>query len=248
MPATTPDAVLDRDHLLRWRAGWARMMAGFVPGLATLEEAVCRAAEAVGTPARVLDAGGGPGVFAERMATRWPGAAVTVLDIDPVLLALARHGVPGLVRTVDSDLSSPDWAAQAGDHDLIVAVMTLHYLPAPDVRAFYGAARRALRPGGLLVVADVMPDDGLASVMDALDPADGEAAAELAWAQWWSELEDVAAMRPLLAERRALFRNRTPAEYTASASWHIGAARTAGFTEAGTLWRCGRHAALAARA
>ena len=246
MPAITPDAVLDRDQLLRWRTGWAQIMSGFVPGLATLEEAVCRAAEAVATPARVLDAGGGPGVFAERMATRWPAAAVTVLDIDPVLLALARHGVPDLVRTVDSDLSSPGWAARAGDHDLIVAVMTLHYLPAPDVRAFYGAARRALRPGGLLVVADVMPDDGIASVMSALDPADGEVAAELAWAQWWNDLEQVAAMRPLLAERRALFRDRPPAEFTATASWHLGAARTAGFAEAGTLWRCGRHAALTA--
>lgn len=248
MPATTPDAVLDRDQLRRWRAGWAQMMAGFVPGLATLEDAVCRAAEAVGTPARVLDAGGGPGVFAERMATRWPGAAVTVLDIDPVLLALARHGVPDLVRAVDGDLSSPAWTAHVAGHDLIVAVMTLHYLPAAQVRAFYDDARRALRPGGLLVVADVMPDDGLASVMDALDPADGEAAAELAWAQWWGELDEVTAMRPLLAERRALFRDRAPAEFTASMSWHIGAARTAGFTEAGTLWRYGRHAALAATA
>jgi trans-aconitate methyltransferase len=195
----------------------------------------------------VLDLGGGPGVLAERMANRWPGAAVTLLDIDPVLLALARGAVPDLVRTLDGDLSSPAWTTRAGDdYDLITTVMTLHYLPAVQARAFYDDARRVLAPGGLLVVADLMPDDRVASVMDALDPAEGEAAAELAWAQWWDGIAATASLRPLLAERAAMFGARPPAEFTASASWHVAAARAAGFAEAGILWRCGRHAALAA--
>jgi hypothetical protein len=82
--------------------------------------------------------------------------------------------------------------------------------------------------------------------MNALDPGDGEAAAELAWAQWWSDVAQVAPLRPLLAERAAMVRDRPPAEFTAPASWHVTAARAAGFAEAGILWRCGRHAALAA--
>jgi hypothetical protein len=96
------------------------------------------------------------------------------------------------------------------------------------------------------VVADLMPDDRVASVMNALDPADGEAAAELAWAQWWSGVAETASLRPLLAERATIFGARPPAEFTVPASWHITAARAAGFAEAGILWRCGRHAALAA--
>ncbi len=246
--AGAPSAVLDLDQAARWRAAWAEVMGAFVPGLTTLEEAVCRAAEAVRgrAPDRVLDLGGGPGVLAERMARRWPGAAVTLADIDPVLLALARSAVPDLVRTVHGDLSSTAWTAHAGgNHDLITVVMTLHYLPAPQARALYDDARRALAPGGLLVVADLMPDDGAAALMHALDPGDGEAAAELAWAQWWSDVAEVPALRPLFAERAAVVRH-PPAEFTAPVPWHVAAARGAGFTEAGILWRCGRHAALAA--
>ena len=247
--ADAPATLLHRDQATRWRATWAQVMGGFVPGLATLEEIVCRAAETARgrPPGRVLDLGGGPGVLAERMANRWPGAAVTVLDVDPVLLALARSAVPDLVRTVGADLSSSAWPARTGrDYDLITVVMTLHYLPPAQARAVYDDARRSLAPGGLLVVADLMPDDGIASVMNALDPADGEAAAELAWAQWWSDVAEVAPLRPLLAERAAMLRDRPPAEFTAPASWHVTAARAAGFAEAGILWRCGRHAALAA--
>ncbi|TDC61191.1 class I SAM-dependent methyltransferase [Micromonospora sp. KC207] len=240
---------LDRDQVVRWRAAWAEVMGGLVPGLATLEETVCRAAETLRgrMPSRVLDLGGGPGVLAERMANRWPGAAVTVMDIDPVLLALTRGAVPDLVRSFDGDLSSPAWATRAGEgYDVVTAVMTLHYLAPPQARALYDDARRVLSPGGLLVVADLMPDDGVASVMNALDPADGAAAAELAWAQWWSDVAEAASLRPLFAERAAMFQARPPAGFTASASWHVTAARAAGFAEAGLLWRCGRHAALAA--
>jgi SAM-dependent methyltransferase len=247
--AGAPSTVLDRAQATRWRAMWAQVMGGFVPGLPALEETMCRAAEAVcgRAPGRVLDLGGGPGILAERMANRWPGATVTVLDLDPVLLALARSAVPDLVRTLDGDLSSSAWPARTGGgYDLITIVMTLHYLPPAQARALYDDARRALAPGGLLVVADLMPDDGIAALMSALDPADGEAAAELAWAHWWSDVAEVAALRPLLAERAAMFRDRPPAEFTAPASWHVTAARTAGFAEAGILWRCGRHAALAA--
>jgi hypothetical protein len=122
--------------------------------------------------------------------------------------------------------------------------MTLHYLPPARARALYGDARRALAPGGILIVADLMPDDGVTSLMSTLDPA--VAAAELAWAQWWSDISQVEALRPLIAERAALFGDRPPADFSAPVSWHVAAARAAGFAEAGIVWRCGRHAALAA--
>jgi hypothetical protein len=110
----------------------------------------------------------------------------------------------------------------------------------------YAHARRCLAPGGVLIVADLMPDDGLPSLMRALDPGAGEAAAELAWAQWWNEIAEADDLRTHVRARGEVLRDRAPAEFTASAAWHIAAAREAGFTEAGVIWRCGRHAALAA--
>ncbi|WP_433125290.1 class I SAM-dependent methyltransferase [Micromonospora sp. CA-240977] len=247
--ARAPGAVLDRTQAVRWREAWSQVMEGFVPQLASLEETLCRVAEAVRgrAPARVLDLGGGPGLLAERMARRWTDAAITLMDIDPVLLALARGALPGEVRALEGDLSTPRWVDRAGGgYHLVTVVMTLHYLPPARARAFYDDARRCLAPGGLLIVADLMPDEGLPSLMSALNPAPDEAAAELAWAQWWNDIGQLDELRPLLAQRAAIFENRLPAEFTAPGSWHAAAAREAGFDEAGILWRCGRHAALAA--
>jgi SAM-dependent methyltransferase len=224
----------------RWRARWDEVMTGFVPGLPSLEDVIAHAA---GEPRRILDLGGGPGLFAERMAARWPGAAITMIDIDPVLLALARDGVPSTVSVLDADLASE---LPAGGYDLATAVMTVHYLRPERIRALYRRCRQALAPGGLLVVADLMPDEGLPSVMSALDPAPGEAAAELAWAQWWGEAASAPELARLMAERAEVFRHRPPANFAGSVSWHVAAARAAGFREAGILWRDGRHAAMAA--
>lgn len=242
--------VTSRTELARRRAAWDEVMSGFVPALATCEETLCVAAEAATAgagPRRVLDLGGGPGLFAERLTRRWPTAAVTLLDLDPVLLGLARAALPAAVTVVEADLASDDWPTAAGTgYDLVTSVMTMHYLPPARVRAVYRAARTLLAPGGLLLVADLMPDDGLPGLMRALNPGPGEAAAGLAWAQWWAGITGAAELRPQVTARAALFGDRPPADFTAGPAWHVAAAREAGFTEAGAIWRAGRYAALAA--
>ena len=100
--------------------------------------------------------------------------------------------------------------------------------------------------GGLLIVADLMPEQRIPTIMDAVDPADGEAVAELAWAQWWSDIAQTRELEPLVEARRAIFAKNPPAQFTADTAWHLDATLAAGFAEAGVLWRCGRHAALAA--
>jgi 2-polyprenyl-3-methyl-5-hydroxy-6-metoxy-1,4-benzoquinol methylase len=252
MASTPSPAVpaLDRAAVDRWRRSWDEVMAGFLPGAASLEAALPAVAEAVfgGAPRRVLDVGGGPGVFAERMADRWPGAHVGMVDLDPVLLALARAGAGGRIHVHRGDLES-SWSgavAADGPYDLLTIVMTMHYLAPERALAVYRAARAVLRPGGLMVVADLMPETGLAEVMGRLQPAAGEAAAGLAWTRWWAELTGQEPLRRLLDERRATFADRVPAEFAPPVEWHRSAARQAGFREAGVVWRWGAHAALAA--
>ncbi|XVU25293.1 class I SAM-dependent methyltransferase [Actinoplanes sp. CA-054009] len=239
-----PSTALDSD---RWRATWDEVMTGFVPGLPGLEAAIAATVEAVrgGSPRRCLDLGGGPGVLAERMSARWPDCRVALVDLDPVLLSLARAAG---VAVIDADLDSGSWAGLAGGgYDLVTSVMTVHYLPPPAIRALYRRCRRVLAPGGLLIVADLMPDDGLPSVMRAMDPAPGDAAAEMAWVQWWNDLSEAAEFSDLMAARADVFRDRAPANFAGTVSWHLAAAREAGFAETGLIWRDGRHAALAAR-
>ena len=240
---------LGRERIAGWRADWDSMMARFVPAMTSCEQAIFNAAERVHAPAprRVLDLGGGPGVLADRMAIRWPHAGVALVDLDPVLLALAHAGVHDTVQVREGDLCTPAWAAHAGSgFDLVTVVMTMHYLQPEQARCVYRDAHRVMAPGGLLIVADLMPDECVPTVMDALEPATGEAAAELAWAQWWAEIAGTPELEAVVRARRAVFDQRPPAEFTADTSWHLGAARAAGFAEAGILWRSGRHAALVA--
>jgi len=222
-----------------------------MPGLDSFEVALFAAAEASrgGAPARVLDLGGGPGTLAERMLRRWPAAAVTLVDIDPVLLTLARAGAPDGVTVIEADLATSSWPAVvdcSAPFDVVTLVMTVHYLSAEQTAAVYRAARKKLTPGGLLVVADVMPDGDIPSIMTAMRPVADEAAAGLAWAQWWHEVAGVPAFEALLRERESSFGSRRAAELTSEMTWHLDAARAAGFAEAGVLWRCGGHAAFAA--
>ncbi len=250
-PSPAPPATLDRARIVEWRDRWDAVMARFVPGFAGFEASLFAAAEAVrrGAPARVLDLGGGPGVLAERMARRWPHAAVGLVDLDPVLLALAEAAVPDTVTVLEGDLSGPSWLAAArsgAPYDVVTVVMTMHYLHEGRAAALYRDARKVLAPGGLLVVADLMPDGGISSVMSAMPSIVDEAAAALAWADWWRDVTDARTFASLARRRAEVFAAREPAEFTPDAGWHLGAARAAGFTEAGILWRCGRHAAVAA--
>ena len=243
-------AGLDPGDVRLWRRSWDEVMGHFLPGWQGFEAAMAETVESVlgGPPAGVLDLGGGPGVLAERLVARWPDAVVGLLDLDPVLLRLAEAGAPDAVHVHPGDLSTSGWRSAVARYcpvDLVVVVMTMHYLPADAAWALYRDARAVLRPGGLLVVADLMPHDDLPSVMGALRP-DADEAAGLAWTRWWDEIAAEPALRSSLRRRRALFAGRPPAEFVPAERWHRAAARAAGFHESGVVWRCGAHAAICA--
>ncbi|WP_422771427.1 class I SAM-dependent methyltransferase [Plantactinospora sp. WMMC1484] len=238
----------------RWRRDWEAMMGHYQPGRASLVAAGLHAVTTMlgRQPERILDLGGGPGTIAELFSGRWPQARVTVLDIDPVLLALAETALPERTDSVQADLSSPAWVARvSGPYDLIWAIMTTHYLPEQRLRRWYVETRRVLRPHGLLLVADTIPDgppvpttsDGRGGTGQI-----GHGGAEEPWRDWWDRLAGVASMAPLLRRRAAVLAGLPDAEFVAPGRWHRETASQAGFEHAGTLWRNGDQALVAFRA
>ena len=94
-----------------------------------------------------LDVGCGTGRFARRLAQR--GLEVDAVDRSAEVLAAAR-GAPappaGRVRYLRADVTR--MRLPAGRYDLIACLASLHHLPFATVAAL----RRALAPGGVLLV------------------------------------------------------------------------------------------------
>jgi ubiquinone/menaquinone biosynthesis C-methylase UbiE len=96
---------------------------------------------------RVLDAGCGPGAYAEWLVEH--GAQVVAVDASPAMLAHARQRVSDRATFHLADLSQPLDFLEDGSFDLVIAPLVLDYLE--DWRGVLGELRRVLKPGGVLV-------------------------------------------------------------------------------------------------
>ncbi|WP_329103569.1 class I SAM-dependent methyltransferase [Micromonospora sp. NBC_01699] len=126
--------------------------------------------EAVDRP-RVLDLGAGSGTGSLALARELPGSEITAVDLSPEMLAHLRSradaaGLGERIRTIEADLDRP-WP-DFGPTDVIWAASSMHHMGDPG-RAL-ASAFGALRPGGLLVIAELdsfphflagTPDEGV---------------------------------------------------------------------------------------
>jgi SAM-dependent methyltransferase len=105
---------------------------------------------------RVVDLGAGSGTGSLALARELPGSTVTAVDLSPQMLAHLRSradaaGLGDRIRTVEADLDQP-WP-DLGPTDVIWAASSMHHMadPATALASAFGA----LRPGGLLVIAEL---------------------------------------------------------------------------------------------
>jgi ubiquinone/menaquinone biosynthesis C-methylase UbiE len=136
-------------------------------GVDTMYDAVAAAAVGERTAPRVLELGCGTGNLTRALVRR--GAIVTAIDQNAEMLAVAREKIGDAAELREmaaveiGDRFAPDgFDAVAGS--LVLSEMS------PDERVYVlRAARRVLRPGGRLVLADeVRPEGRLARVLHAL--------------------------------------------------------------------------------
>lgn len=122
-------------------------------------------------PGKIVDEGCADGALLQRVARDFPDSDLIGVDLSAEMLARAREsqraGVFGgaFVFFKQQNLMTPVSDAQADRADAVICNSTLHELwsyGAGDetVRAYLRGKRRQLRPGGCLVVRDVVgPDD-----------------------------------------------------------------------------------------
>jgi SAM-dependent methyltransferase len=96
---------------------------------------------------RVLDAGCGPGAYAETLVSR--GADVVAFDVSDRMLELARTRLKDTVDLRRIDMTQPLTMFADEEFDLVNAPLCLDYIE--DWTSLFGEFRRVLKPGGCLV-------------------------------------------------------------------------------------------------
>ena len=106
-------------------------------------------------PYRVLDIAGGTGDVAFRIADRSPAAELTILDINPAMLAVGRRRAKELQldrRTAFIEGNAEALPLPSGSYDAVSIAFGIRNVPRID-RAL-AEARRVLRPGGRLLILE----------------------------------------------------------------------------------------------
>jgi len=143
-------------------AAYESRMARAMPGYGALHDLVAPLLVAVagGVPGRALVAGAGTGAECRSLAAA--GFAVVGVDPDPAMLAvaagqLAAAGLGDRVELVQGEVA----ALPAGPpFDVATLILVLHFLPDDGAKAaLLGGIAARLRPGGLLLLADLGRED-----------------------------------------------------------------------------------------
>ena len=145
---------------------YLELMAEEVPEYARLQDEAAAASADLAPVRRILDLGTGTGETARRVLASHPGAQLVGVDSSPAMLARARMLLPDAdLRVARLEDPLPD-----GPFDLVVSALVVHHLSGPEKANLFARVAAALRPGGRLVLADVVvPDDPA----DVVTPVDG---------------------------------------------------------------------------
>lgn len=102
----------------------------------------------------IIDLGMGSGYLLEQLRGRYPDAALTGVELHPKLLELGRPTAQRCnASVIEADLGVPV-PIEEGVADVVVSALTFHEMPYPP--ALLDNAVRLLRPGGQLVLFDIV--------------------------------------------------------------------------------------------
>lgn len=113
----------------------------------------------LGSRRRLLDVGGGSGIYSTTMVAAHEQLSATVLEQPPVdalvTQEIARHGLSGRVQVASGDMFAVKWP----EADILLLSNVLHDWDEPEMRELLVKAAQTLAPGGLLIIHDAFIRD-----------------------------------------------------------------------------------------
>jgi predicted O-methyltransferase YrrM len=110
--------------------------------------------------ARVLDIGGGSGVYSIALAEQIPTLTGTVLEASPVdtiaRRRIAEAGLSSRIHVVTADMFADAWP---DDHNVHLFSNVLHDWDEPECRTLLARSAEALPAGGRILIHDMLLDD-----------------------------------------------------------------------------------------
>lgn len=170
--------------------------------------------------ARVLDVGGGSGVYSIGLAERFPGLEATILEAPPVD-AIARRTIDaaGLAARIDvlaADMFADAWPA---GHDVHLFSNVLHDWDEPECRRLLARSASSLAEHGRMLIHDMLLDDDKAGPLWAAEYSvllstvtQGRLYSAAEIGRWLAELEfSIVARSPTALGRAVITATRTGA-------------------------------------
>lgn len=236
-----------------WHENWDRQQEWYVPDREVRFQALLDLVEVVvGPRPRVLDLACGLGTLTDRLLRRFPDAQCTGVDLDPVLLTIARGRFREDSRAafVSADLRDEAWPRKlpAHDYDAVLTATSTHWLSTDELRVLYQQLARLVRRGGVFLNSDHMPSSNTPQ-LNALQESRHEkrrvqlrSAGVHDWPEWWRMVAKDETLGELAEQRFRMLGDPTAPggdhsdEELPAPAWHMAELRSAGFLEAASIW------------
>lgn len=126
---------------------------GIIPEFEDFYLAAAGAAEWEGENPAILDLGSGTGLLSALLLGKFPASTLTLLDISPNMLAIARQRFSVYDQVI---YRAGDYRYEGLEcpYDLICSALSIHHLDHGEKRGLYARIYSALSPGGVFVNAD----------------------------------------------------------------------------------------------
>jgi len=246
-----------------WLQRWDQQQERYIPTREQRFEVMFDLIETyIGEEFTALDLGCGPASLSTRLVDRFPKAKVIAIDVDPMLLMIARNTIgerEKQITLLQEDLRKSGWLDHLPEKgvDVMVSTTALHWLPPADLVSLYYRLGTHIKQPGIFLDAEGISfpksyekfNTIISGVQDLRDQRrDDELGEE--WDEYWENLKEEFNNNDLgdfVEERHQLFHWRDHAKHNSpSYETQQQVLLDAGFEEVNTIWQDLRNRVLMA--